>query len=189
MDKNGTIILAKHKDIYIGSTTLSAADEVTDVERLPWEFEHLLTTCDFYPESLEHSLDDKSVVVCGDGKYIIINNSLPWKVASSGSALEFVWSSKGGYAVKGDSSHIEIFNKNFEVRDSFFFFFFPTAYVNYICVQKKGIVTPPYSVEGIFCGTFLAMSSSDFIDYYDWEKCVVISRVDVTVKVVKIPEV
>lgn len=25
-------------------------NQVTDVERLPWNFEHLLTTCDFYPE-------------------------------------------------------------------------------------------------------------------------------------------
>ncbi|XP_010449930.1 PREDICTED: coatomer subunit beta'-1-like isoform X4 [Camelina sativa] len=198
MDKKGTIVFAKHREIYVGS----AADKGTGIERPCWGYEeklwdfeghhwvfrHLLTTCDFYPEvsgigihccspctitfvtshyhvymfqSLEHSPDDRSVVVCGDGKYIIINNSLPRKVASSGSALEFVWSSKGGHAVKGDSSQIEIFNKNFD---------------------KKGTVTPPYSVERIFGGTYLAVSSSDFIDFYDWEKCVVISRVDVTVK-------
>ncbi|XP_010463322.2 PREDICTED: coatomer subunit beta'-3-like, partial [Camelina sativa] len=125
MDKKGTIVFAKHREIYIGS----AADKGTGVERPrwgferhPWVFRHLLTTCDFYPESLEHSPDDKSVVVCGDGKYINIKNSLPHKVASSGSALEFVLSSKGGHAVKGDSSQIEIFNKNFEVRDSFLHF-------------------------------------------------------------------
>lgn len=110
-------------------------------------------------QSLKHSPDGKYVIVCGDGKYTIINSSFPWKVVSSGSALEFVWSSDGGYALRQSSSHIEIFNKNFE---------------------KKGIVTPPYSVEHIFGGTSLAISSSNFLEFYEWEKGAVSLRIDVT---------
>ncbi|CAE5963399.1 unnamed protein product [Arabidopsis arenosa] len=163
MDNTGTIIWAKHKEILIGKTTdlmmLSQGDEFSDLERLPWDFDRWLTTFDFCPESLKHSPDGKYVIVCGDGKYTIINSSFPWKVVSSGSALEIVWSSDGGYALRQSSSHIEIFNKNFE---------------------KKGIVTPPYSVEHIFDGTSLAISSSNFLEFYDWEKLAVSLRIDVT---------
>lgn len=65
-------------------------------------------------QSLEHNPNGRFVVVCGDGEYIIYT-ALAWRNRSFGSALEFVWSNDGEYAVRESTSKIKIFNKTLQV--------------------------------------------------------------------------
>ncbi|TYJ17985.1 hypothetical protein E1A91_A09G090900v1 [Gossypium mustelinum] len=160
MDNSGKIIWAKHNEIQTVNIKSVGADfEVSDGERLPLAVKEL-GTCDLYPQSLKHNPNGRFVVVCGDGEYIIYT-ALAWRNRSFGSALEFVWSSEGEYAVRESSSKIKIFSKNF---------------------QEKRSVRPTFSAERIFGGTLLAMCSNDFICFYDWAECRLIRRIDVTVK-------
>ncbi|KAK8678793.1 hypothetical protein V6N13_144277 [Hibiscus sabdariffa] len=113
MDNSGKIIWAKHNEIQTVNIKSVGADfEVTDGERLPLAVKEL-GTCDLYPQSLKHNPNGRFVVVCGDGEYIIYT-ALAWRNRSFGSALEFVWSSDGEYAVRESSSKIKIFTKNFQ---------------------------------------------------------------------------
>lgn len=68
----------------------------------------------FSLQSLKHNPNGRFVVVCGDGEYIIYT-ALAWRNRSFGSALEFVWSTDGEYAVRESTSKIKLFNKNFLV--------------------------------------------------------------------------
>lgn len=65
-------------------------------------------------QSLRHNPNGRFVVVCGDGEYIIYT-ALAWRNRSFGSALEFVWSVDGEYAVRESTSRIKIYSKNFQV--------------------------------------------------------------------------
>ncbi|PPE02530.1 hypothetical protein GOBAR_DD00424 [Gossypium barbadense] len=160
MDDSGKIIWAKHNEIQtVNIKSVGTNIEVTDGERLPLAVKEL-GTCDLYPQSLKHNPNGRFVVVCGDGEYIIYT-ALAWRNRSFGSALEFIWSPDGEYAVRESTSKIKIFSKNF---------------------QEKRIVRPTFSAEHIFGGTLLAMCSSDFICFYDWAECRMIRRIDVTVK-------
>jgi coatomer subunit beta' len=73
-----------------------------------------LGSCDLYPQSLKHNPNGRFVVVCGDGEFIIYT-ALAWRNRSFGSALEFVWSSEGEYAIRESTSRIKIFSKSFQV--------------------------------------------------------------------------
>ncbi|MBA0549942.1 hypothetical protein Golob_020935, partial [Gossypium lobatum] len=160
MDDSGKIIWAKHNEIQtVNIKSVGTNIEVTDGERLPLTVKEL-GTCDLYPQSLKHNPNGRFVVVCGDGEYIIYT-ALAWRNRSFGSALEFIWSPDGEYAVRESTSKIKIFSKNF---------------------QENRIVRPTFSAEHIFGGTLLAMCSSDFICFYDWAECRMIRRIDVTVK-------
>ncbi|CAL5045812.1 unnamed protein product [Urochloa decumbens] len=160
MDTSGKIIWAKHNEIQtVNIKTVGAGFEVTDGERLPLAVKEL-GSCDLYPQSLKHNPNGRFVVVCGDGEYIIYT-ALAWRNRSFGSALEFVWSSDGEYAIRESTSRIKIFNKSF---------------------QEKKSIRPTFSAERIFGGVLLAMCSSDFICFYDWADCRLIRRIDVTVK-------
>lgn len=160
MDTSGKIIWAKHNEIQtVNIKTVGAGFEATDGERLPLAVKEL-GSCDLYPQSLKHNPNGRFVVVCGDGEYIIYT-ALAWRNRSFGSALEFVWSSEGEYAIRESTSRIKIFNKSF---------------------QEKKTIRPTFSAERIFGGVLLAMCSSDFICFYDWADCRLIRRIDVTVK-------
>ncbi|KAL8458178.1 hypothetical protein ACS0TY_035896 [Phlomoides rotata] len=160
MDNSGKIIWSKHNEIQTVNIKSVGADyEAADGERLPLAVKEL-GTCDLYPQSLKHNPNGRFVVVCGDGEYIIYT-ALAWRNRSFGSALEFVWSSDGEYAVRESTSKIKIFTKNF--------------------VEKKSI-RPTFSAEHIYGGTLLAMCSNDFICFYDWAECRLIRRIDVNVK-------
>uniref|UniRef100_A0A3Q7FWP9 Coatomer subunit beta' n=1 Tax=Solanum lycopersicum TaxID=4081 RepID=A0A3Q7FWP9_SOLLC len=160
MDSSGKIIWAKHNEVQTVNIKSVGADyEVTDGERLPLAVKEL-GTCDLYPQSLKHNPNGRFVVVCGDGEYIIYT-ALAWRNRSFGSALEFVWSSDGEYAVRESTSRIKIFSKNF---------------------QEKKSIRPTFSAERIYGGTLLAMCSNEFICFYDWADCRLIRRIDVSVK-------
>ncbi|RZC71675.1 hypothetical protein C5167_035223 [Papaver somniferum] len=160
MDSSGKIIWAKHNEVQTVNIKSVGADyEITDGERLPLAVKEL-GSCDLYPQSLKHNPNGRFVVVCGDGEYIIYT-ALAWRNRSFGSALEFVWSTDGEYAVKESTSRIKIFSKTFQERKS---------------------IRPTFSAERIFGGTLLAMCSNDFICFYDWAECRLIRRIDVNVK-------
>ncbi|XP_047310401.1 coatomer subunit beta'-1 isoform X2 [Impatiens glandulifera] len=160
MDSSGKIIWAKHNEIQTVNIKSVGADyEATDGERLPLGVKEL-GNCDLYPQSLKHNPNGRFVVVCGDGEYIIYT-ALAWRNRSFGSALEFVWSSDGEYAIRESTSKIKIFSKTF---------------------QEKKSIRPTFSAERIYGGTLLSMCSSDFICFYDWVDCRLIRRIDVTVK-------
>ncbi|XP_020097543.1 coatomer subunit beta'-1-like isoform X2 [Ananas comosus] len=160
MDNSGKIIWAKHNEIQtVNIKTVGADFEVTDGERLPLAVKEL-GSCDLYPQSLKHNPNGRFVVVCGDGEYVIYT-ALAWRNRSFGSALEFVWSSDGEYAVRESTSRIKIYSKNF---------------------QEKKCIRPTFSAEHIFGGVLLAMYSNDFICFYDWAECRLIRRIDVNVK-------
>ncbi|CAN6456322.1 unnamed protein product [Victoria cruziana] len=160
MDSSGKIIWAKHNEIQTVNIRSVGSDyEVTEGERLPLAVKEL-GSCDLYPQSLKHNPNGRFVVVCGDGEYIIYT-ALAWRNRSFGSALEFVWSAEGEYAVRESTSRIKIFNKNF---------------------QEKKSIRPTFSAERIFGGTLLAICSNDFICFYDWQECRLIRRIDVIVK-------
>lgn len=160
MDSSGKIIWAKHNEIQtVNIKTIGSDVEVTDGERLPLAVKEL-GSCDLYPQNLKHNPNGRFVVVCGDGEYIIYT-ALAWRNRSFGSALEFVWSSDGEYAVRESTSRIKIFSKTF---------------------QEKKSIRPTFSAERLFGGTLLAMCSNDFICFYDWADCRLIRRIDVNVK-------
>lgn len=159
MDNSGKIIWAKHNEIQTVNIKSVGLDEVVDGERLPLAVKEL-GSCDLYPQSLKHNPNGRFVVVCGDGEYIIYT-ALAWRNRSFGSALEFVWSVDGEYAVRESTSKIKIFNKSFQERKS---------------------IRPTFSAEGIYGGALLAVRSNEFVCFYDWADCRVIRRIDVTVK-------
>ncbi|KAJ8553374.1 hypothetical protein K7X08_024052 [Anisodus acutangulus] len=161
MDNSGKIIWVKHNEVQtVNIKSVGVGYEVTDGERLPLAVKEL-GTCDLYPQSLKHNPNGRFVVVCGDGEYIIYT-ALAWRNRSFGSALEFVWSSDGEYAVRESTSRIKIFSKKF---------------------QEKKSIRPTFSAERIYGGALLAMCSNDFICFYDWADCRLIRRIDVSVKV------
>ncbi|KAH9622387.1 hypothetical protein KSS87_012785 [Heliosperma pusillum] len=186
MDNSGKIIWARHNEIQtVDIRRVGAGYEVTDGERLPLAVKEL-GTCDLYPQkqpcyvlksqlkgkvaglastagvtgSLKHNSNGRFVVVCGDGEYIIYT-AVAWRNRSFGSALEFVWSSEGEYAVRESTSKIKFFSKNF---------------------QEKKSIRPTFSAERIYGGNLLAMCSNDFICFYDWVDCRFIRRIEVNVK-------
>ncbi|EEC72724.1 hypothetical protein OsI_06330 [Oryza sativa Indica Group] len=160
MDSSGKIIWSKHNEIQtVNIKTIGADNEIADGERLPLAVKEL-GTCDLYPQSLRHNPNGRFVVVCGDGEYIIYT-ALAWRNRSFGSALEFVWSVDGEYAVRESTSRIKIYSKNFQERKS---------------------IRPPFSAERIFGGVLLAMCTNDFICFHDWEEGRMIRRIDVNVK-------
>ncbi|XP_042446952.1 coatomer subunit beta'-1-like isoform X1 [Zingiber officinale] len=160
MESSGKIIWAKHNEIQtVNIKSIGADFEATDGERLPLVVKEL-GSCDLYPQILKHNPNGRFVVVCGDGEYIIYT-ALAWRNRYFGSALEFVWSSDGEYAIRESSSKIKIFSKTFQERKS---------------------IRPTFSAEHIYGGILLAMCSNDFICFYDWAECRLIRRIDVSVK-------
>ncbi|RCV04921.1 hypothetical protein SETIT_1G040200v2 [Setaria italica] len=160
MDSSGKIIWAKHNEIQtVNIKSVGADNEIADGDRLPLAVKEL-GSCDLYPQTLRHNPNGRFVVVCGDGEYIIYT-ALAWRNRSFGSALEFVWSTDGEYAVRESTSRIKIYSKNF---------------------QEKKSIRPSFSAERIFGGVLLAMCTNDFICFYDWAECRLIRRIDVNVK-------
>ncbi|CAN1177663.1 Coatomer subunit beta'-2 [Linum perenne] len=160
MDSSGKVIWAKHNEILtVNIKSVGADNEIADGEKLPLAVKEL-GACEIYPQSLKHNPNGRFVVVCGDGEYIIYT-ALAWRNRSFGSALEFVWSSEGEFAVREGSTKIKIFSKTF---------------------QEKKNIRPTFSAEHIYGGTTLAICSNDFICFYDWAECRLIQRIDVNVK-------
>lgn len=158
MDATGKIIWAFHNEIQTVNirAATESVDDLADGEVISVATRDL-GACEVYPQSLKHNPNGRFVVVCGDGEYIIYT-ARSWRNRSFGPALEFAWSADSAeYAVRESASTIKIFN-SFEERKKF---------------------KPPYTPEGLFGGQLMALKSSSFVCFYDWETTRIIRRIDV----------
>lgn len=159
MDQNGKIIWARQSEIQ--QVNVKAVKDVEDGERITTPTKDLGTS-EIYPQALKHSPNGRFVVVCGDGEYIIYT-ALAWRNKSFGKGLECCWGpDTGEYGVRESASKVKLF-KNF---------------------KEKHTLRPVFSAEGIFGGNLLAVRSSSFVCFYDWNECAVIRRIDVVPKAI-----
>ncbi|XXQ38571.1 Coatomer WD associated region domain-containing protein [Plasmodiophora brassicae] len=162
MDRNGKVVWSKNHDI-VGTNvkTLGSKTTIVDGERLPLATKEM-GSCEIYPQEIAHDPKARLLAVCGDGEYIIYT-ALLLKNKCFGPALEFVWASHSGmYAVRESTSKVKVF-KNFVEHRPF---------------------RPLFPVEGIFGGALLGVRSNEFVDFYDWETCSIVRRVEVCPRLV-----
>jgi coatomer subunit beta' len=158
------IVWAQNNEMVFANLKQSNV-EYADGERVAVSTKEM-GTCEVFPQSVSHSPNGRLLVACGDGEYIIYT-ALALKNHSFGTALEFVWAHDqgGGYAIRESSSKIKVFKAS---KDKAF-------------VEHKAF-RPSFSAEGIFGGALLSVRSADFIEFYDWNECRVIRRIDVCPK-------
>ena len=155
MERGGKIVWANNHDIVLANVRTSTATQ-QDGDRIEVQSKEL-GACELYPQQLLHDPKGRLLCACGDGEYIIYT-ALALKNKSFGSALEFVWANDSGmYAIRESTSKIKIF-KDFKENKSF---------------------RPNFTGEQIFGGQLLGVRSNDFIDFYDWNDCKIIRRIDV----------
>ena len=117
MDAGGKIIWAKHNELQQVSLKALEKEEIQDGERLPLAVKDM-GSCEVYPQTVQHNPNERFVVVCGDGEYIIYT-AMALRNKSFGSAQEFVWAADSSeYAVRESSSSIKLF-KNFKGEEEF----------------------------------------------------------------------
>jgi len=159
MAKGGKVVWAKNHEVSIANLAKADVTELSDGDQVNATIKDL-GSCEIYPQAIQHNPNGRLLCVCGDGEYIIYT-ALSLKNKSFGTALEFCWSTINGvYATRESSSKIKIF-KNFKEYKQF---------------------RPDFAAEGIFGGALLAVKSSDFVDFYDWEACRTVRRIDVCPK-------
>ncbi|RKP07896.1 coatomer WD associated region-domain-containing protein [Thamnocephalis sphaerospora] len=161
MDTSGKIIWAKQTDVQTANVKATIDANVKDGERMQLPVKDM-GTAEVYPQSLQHSPNGRFVVVCGDGEYIIYT-ALAWRNKTFGAGLEFVWAQDSNmYAVRESATKIKVY-KNFKEITGLF--------------SRIG-----YAAEGIFGGNLLAVRSSSYINFHDWETGNVVRRIDVAPK-------
>lgn len=160
LDTNtGKLVWAQGHDIQtISLKGLSKDNELVDGERIPISARDL-GACEVYPQNLQHNCNGHFIVVCGDGEYIIYT-SQALRNKAFGSALDFVWSSRGtgDYAVRESISRVKTF-KNFK--------------------ENKSITPPVSSSEGLFGGACLGIRSADCVVFFDWDDGEFLRKIDV----------
>eukprot|EP00510_Aplanochytrium_minuta_P002282 CAMPEP_0184013508 /NCGR_PEP_ID=MMETSP0954-20121128/5059_1 /TAXON_ID=627963 /ORGANISM="Aplanochytrium sp, Strain PBS07" /LENGTH=994 /DNA_ID=CAMNT_0026293719 /DNA_START=171 /DNA_END=3152 /DNA_ORIENTATION=+ len=159
MDSSGKILMANNNEV-VSCTVRNTGQAAVDGE--PVEIPKKdLGSCEIYPQSLIHNSNGRFVVACGDGEYIIYT-AQALRNKSFGSAVDFAWSSEGtgDYAVRDSASNIKIF-KNFKEVHTF---------------------KPPFSVENMWGGPFIALQGNEFVLFVDWEMGKVVRRIDVAPK-------
>ena len=155
MERGGKIVWANNHDIVLANVRTSAATQ-QDGDRIEVQAKEL-GACELYPQQLLHDPKGRLLCACGDGEYIIYT-ALALKNKSFGSALEFVWATDSGmYAIRESTSKVKVF-KDFKENKSF---------------------RPSFAAEQIFGGQLLGVRSNDFIDFYEWNDCKIIRRIDV----------
>jgi coatomer subunit beta' len=161
MDPTGKVVWAKHNEIQAANVKVASESEVVDGERLALPTKDM-GSVEIYPQFLKHNPNGRFIVVCGDGEYIIYT-AIGLRNKSFGSGLEFVWSNdkSNSYGVRESSSKIKIF-QNF---------------------KETKIIRPSFTAEGVFGGTLLAVRSTSFVTFYDWEGRVV-RKIDVVPKAI-----
>jgi coatomer subunit beta' len=162
MDSGGKLLVSKHNQLLGCNLAQYMSSSVQDGERLPVAYKEL-GNCEFYPKTIKHSWNGRFIVAAGDGEYVIYT-ALQVRNKSFGSALDFIWSRAGAYAVRESSSKIKVFD-NFEEQKQF---------------------RPDFSCEGIFGGELIAARSSSFVCLYDWKEMRLIRKIEVTPKAVRI---
>lgn len=171
MNKGGKVVWARNSDMFLTDVKadedekeeieMKEVKDIVDGEPLQTQVKEL-DAIDIYPHTLMHNPNGRLLVACGDGEYVIYTG-LNLTSKAFGSALEFVWASHTKvtiYGTREGNSKVNVF-KNFQEHKSF---------------------RPDYNVEGIHGGKLLGVRSSEAIDFYDWEQCRFIRRVDVCPK-------
>ncbi|VDP06448.1 unnamed protein product [Soboliphyme baturini] len=160
MDSSGKIIWAKHLEVQQANLkSLGAGIEVKDGERLPLTVKDL-GACDIYPQFIQHNSNGRFVVIYGDGEYVIYT-AMALRNKAFGSGLEFVWSADSNtYAVRESMSSVKIF-----------------------CNFKDSLTLKlPAAAEGIFGGTLLGVRSAAYLSFYDWDKGMLVRRIEIAPK-------
>ena len=154
MERGGKIVWAHNHEIVLANVRQSTT--ALDGDRLDVQSKDL-GSCELYPQSISHDPKGRLLCACGDGEYIIYT-ALALKNKSFGSALEFVWANDSGvYATRESTSKVKVF-KDFKEHKAF---------------------RPTFAAESIYGGALLGVRSNDFIDFYDWNECKIIRRIDV----------
>ncbi|KCV67219.1 hypothetical protein H696_06361, partial [Fonticula alba] len=111
-----------------------------------------------FPQSLSHSPNGRFVAVVGDDEYILYS-ALAWRQMHFGQALDFVWSHQPNYhAVRHSGHRVQIFHQMKETRT----------------IQTN------FPADAIFGGACLAVCSSSFVCFFDWEFGLLTRRIDVS---------
>jgi coatomer subunit beta' len=156
---NGKIIWAKGNEIQ--RANLKLVDEGTapgDGERVALSVQDM-GAAEIFPQYVAHHPSGRLFAVCGDGEYVIYT-AQALRNKSFGPAQEFVWGTAGDYATRDASGKITVF-KDFKENFSF---------------------KPPFTAEEIFGGHLIAVKSSDFVCFYDWNEYRLVRRIDVVPK-------
>lgn len=161
MDNSGKIIWSKQNEIQSANIKTSLDENIKDGEKIALPIKDL-GTCEVYPQTLQHSPNGRFVTVCGDGEFIIYT-ALAWRSKSFGQGLEFVWAQDSNhYATRTSNHQVQLF-KNFKEK-------------------KDGIPEFHFTPEQIYGGTLLAVRSSSFILFFDWETGLLVRKIDVAAK-------
>ncbi|CAI5760521.1 unnamed protein product [Candida verbasci] len=159
MDSNNKLIYTKNSEVFQSIIKPSNLN-VKDGESLNLQQKEL-GRIEIFPQSLSHSPNGRYAAVCGDGEYIIYT-ALAWRSKNYGKALEFVWndydtSAASSFAIRESVTSMKIF-KNF---------------------QELYALDLIYQADKIFTGKLLGIKSEGCISFYDWEKGVLVRRVDI----------
>lgn len=156
---SGKIVWARGTEIQTTNLKLLfEGSTAADGERLALSVKDM-GSAEIYPQSVEHHPNGRLFAVCGDGEFVIYT-AQALRNKSFGHALEFVWSSNGGYATHDDSGKVTVFQ---DFKESFSF-------------------KPPFAVDEIFGGHLLGVRSNEFIIFYDWNEYRPIRKIEVLPK-------
>jgi len=170
MDKTGKLLLATSKDIQAGpirmGTTTSASGEeipkqVHDGEMIEVAFKSA-GPLESHLQELEHNLNGRFVVACGDGEYVIYS-SLALRNRSFGSAVDFGWSAKqaNDYATRDAQGKIHLFQDFKETN----------------VVSVAG-----FQPEALFGGHLIGVVGPDCVVFYSWQGLKECCRIEVSPK-------
>ncbi|KAJ1658998.1 Coatomer subunit beta' [Dispira simplex] len=164
MDIGGKIIWTKYTSIMTANVKASVMSEIRDGERVSLPVKEL-GTCEVFPHSLQHSPNGRFIAVCGDDEYIIYT-ALAWRNKSFGRGSEVVWAQDSNeFAVRESSNTIKLF-KSFKEKTNL----------------NGPLANLSFSVDNIYGGTLLGVSSGDFLDLYDWDLGLLVRRIEVIPK-------
>lgn len=148
MDKSGKILLATSKDIQAGALRNLSDEKIHDGEIIELPMKTAGPT-EVHLQMLEHNLNGRFVVACGDGEYVIYT-AQALRNKSFGQAIDFGWSTKApnDYCVRDHQGKIHIFQDFKEVS-----------------VFSCSGFTP----EALFGGYLVGVASTDSITFYTWQ--------------------
>eukprot|EP01130_Rhizamoeba_saxonica_P017463 TRINITY_DN8476_c0_g1_i1.p1 TRINITY_DN8476_c0_g1~~TRINITY_DN8476_c0_g1_i1.p1 ORF type:complete len:927 (+),score=232.91 TRINITY_DN8476_c0_g1_i1:281-3061(+) len=156
MDHTGKILFSKQNDVFTANAR--NVGEVEDGETLNIQVKDF-TTVEVFPKRIEHSPNGRLCVICSDNEYTIFM-AIAGRNKTFGTAEKFGWGLGKGLYVTKQGPIIHIY-QNFEEKDR---------------------LKLNYPVNNIFGGTLIAVASTNFICFYDWETASVVRKVDIKSK-------
>jgi len=153
MDRAGKITFTRGNELF--RKVLPRKGEFEDGEILTTPEKDLIST-DVFPQTVKHNCKGTFLAVCGDGEYTVYT-ALKLSNKAYGAAKSFVWSSTSPdtYATWENKGKLKLFKK----------------------FKEKTSIRPGYSIERIFGGQLLGVTSDEFIDFYDWSELRLVRRI------------